>query len=1178
MTRSPESARMEDLLAHADWLRRLAARLVSDQDADDLVQETWTAAMAARPAADRPAEPWLATVVRNLARTRWRRGRVRQHAGEALAAEQAAVVAPSPAELLERAQLQRALVELVVELEEPYRTAILLRYYEGKTPAEIAAREGVPGGTVRWRLSEGIERLKRRLDRRHGDQRRAWVALLVPAPEPTAPTAAPPELVTAPGGALAVALASKGKLALGVAALVAIAAVVAGVGLSRRGDGATAPHAHLDPPGSGAGTGAAPARPLRFAAGPAPVAGGGSIAGIVLGPDGRGVPGAAVTVLEQRWTDPQSPGPRTVRAGAAGDFRVTELAPGAYTVAASAAGLAGAAPGRLKVAAGARIEGVKVTLGAEVVVVSGRLLDEGGGTIPSGRVRALSFMRAGTAIPEAHLFEAGADGEGRYRLELPRNRYALTAEAEGYASAQEVVEMNRAVARDFRLQPAARLSGRVVTVDGNAPVAGAEVWVESRERHPDAPRQPVTTDAAGAFRFPALPAGRYRLTARKGPLAGALAALVSLAATGTADDLTIAVRPGLTIGGAVSATSGTPLAGARIQVRSLEGAPGIRAAVADQTGRYLVDGLLPGRYQLEVSSGNHPPERAEVELTRALTRDFVFGEAVQVEVLVLTSRGHPAGTAEIGFEDPAGRNPRAIANPDGRFVMPFDGGGELSVQAVHGNEEGRAGPLSLAAGQPSRKVTIRLAPGGRVSGVVRWEDGRPAAAAQIEGHVPGWAGPRAEATAGDDGRFTVGPLSGDTVVITARGPGERFSIADGPGSPNTTTVKVARGEHRIGLALVIPRRDAAITGLVVDGATGRPIAGAALVAGLERPGESRPAREGAAVVRALTGPDGAFTLERLLRRSYTVWTSHPGHGDSERAGVAAGTAGLRLALRRAGSLAGTVVASDGQPVPSYTLLVLPPPRPGESEAARALRATDLGAPAHRIDDERGAFAVGGLEPGSYDLIATTADGRVARAAGIALAEGQTRANLRLVAGGAANTVRGRVVDARSGRPVPDVRVQVELAGTPPATRSDADGRFQLDGVPALPRLRVRLTSQAHRATETRVVPPAQDGRADLGTVALLAADLADPYRTRTGGAFRERQGKLFVELVRPGSAAARAGFQPGDQVLSIAGQPASGDVKEAAALLNANPGVAVPVVLQAPGQAPRQVQLQRTVQ
>src|SRR5205823_1008819 len=63
-------------------------------------------------------------------------------------------------------------------LAEPYRTAVLLRYYEELSAAEIARRTEVPAGTVRWRLKEGLDRLRRQLDERSGGRRASVVALV----------------------------------------------------------------------------------------------------------------------------------------------------------------------------------------------------------------------------------------------------------------------------------------------------------------------------------------------------------------------------------------------------------------------------------------------------------------------------------------------------------------------------------------------------------------------------------------------------------------------------------------------------------------------------------------------------------------------------------------------------------------------------------------------------------------------------------------------------------------------------------------------------------------------------------------------------------------------------------------------------------------------------------------
>jgi DNA-directed RNA polymerase specialized sigma24 family protein len=71
---------IQELLAHADWLRRLATHLVHDRDAEDLTQDTWSAALQSPPGSGWPAEPWLATVLRNVARRRWRAERLHERA------------------------------------------------------------------------------------------------------------------------------------------------------------------------------------------------------------------------------------------------------------------------------------------------------------------------------------------------------------------------------------------------------------------------------------------------------------------------------------------------------------------------------------------------------------------------------------------------------------------------------------------------------------------------------------------------------------------------------------------------------------------------------------------------------------------------------------------------------------------------------------------------------------------------------------------------------------------------------------------------------------------------------------------------------------------------------------------------------------------------------------------
>jgi RNA polymerase sigma-70 factor (ECF subfamily) len=163
----------EELAAQSQWVRRLARSLVHDEAAaEDLVQDTWVAALRRPPADRRALRGWLARVVRTHA---WKQQR------KAASAPTTGVTGDHPggapeSELVERLELHRVLAEELRALREPLRTTLLQRYFEGLSAAEIAERTGVPAATVRWRLQQGLEELRTRLDRRHHGSRTEWTS------------------------------------------------------------------------------------------------------------------------------------------------------------------------------------------------------------------------------------------------------------------------------------------------------------------------------------------------------------------------------------------------------------------------------------------------------------------------------------------------------------------------------------------------------------------------------------------------------------------------------------------------------------------------------------------------------------------------------------------------------------------------------------------------------------------------------------------------------------------------------------------------------------------------------------------------------------------------------------------------------------------------------------------
>lgn len=170
----------EELLSHADFVRYLARSLVfDDQGAADIAQETWVAALEHPVPSGRPVRAWLARVAANFSKKR-HRSDSRRRARERATAEASGEAAPSAAEIAAREELRRRVVDAVQELEEPWRSTIVLRYYENLPHREVAARLGIPLETMRTRLKKGLALLRARLDREFRGSRQEWRLALAP--------------------------------------------------------------------------------------------------------------------------------------------------------------------------------------------------------------------------------------------------------------------------------------------------------------------------------------------------------------------------------------------------------------------------------------------------------------------------------------------------------------------------------------------------------------------------------------------------------------------------------------------------------------------------------------------------------------------------------------------------------------------------------------------------------------------------------------------------------------------------------------------------------------------------------------------------------------------------------------------------------------------------------------
>jgi RNA polymerase sigma factor (sigma-70 family) len=172
----------ERLLEQSVWLHRLARHLVGDPDlAADVVQDTFAAALASAPAADRTPgrlRAWLTRIARNRAHLHWRTERRRNQRETAHREAAVASTAPAAGDAAEQLAAQQRLLTAVQALPTAERDAVLLRYFEGLSPRVIAARLECTSAAVRSRLTRALASLRTKLA--PDDDRRALVVALGP--------------------------------------------------------------------------------------------------------------------------------------------------------------------------------------------------------------------------------------------------------------------------------------------------------------------------------------------------------------------------------------------------------------------------------------------------------------------------------------------------------------------------------------------------------------------------------------------------------------------------------------------------------------------------------------------------------------------------------------------------------------------------------------------------------------------------------------------------------------------------------------------------------------------------------------------------------------------------------------------------------------------------------------
>lgn len=824
-----------------------------------------------------------------------------------------------------------------------------------------------------------------------------------------------------------------------------------------------------------------------------------ALRGQVVDERGRPVAGAQVTALRPSAEPPGPFGPPRLdsvggsRSGADGGFVLPRLSPGSEhtlvvlhpdllpaVLSPPPAGADGAAPplrvvlrsglalrGRVRDASGRPIAAAKVFLDRE---------DDATGS-PWHRP-PFEVDRATRKEPA----QTGADGRFEARG-LAAGRYSLHVRAQGWADERldhVRVDDEAGAPLDLELRRGATLRGFVRDTLGEPQAGRSPVARESGDHAPDQfwerwQRASEPTGPDGAFTIEGLVPGvsyDVSLTPQgEAPLTGVAA---------PAEGLELLTRRALRVSGTVSdADSGAPLTdfelayspAAAHPVTSLGATrrlPGQFEAMHADDGRFVLDGIPPGTWNLEGRAPGYQPARlalapmdegqdpapVELRLSRGVALAGRVLSASDAQPIVGASlRLDPIKVSSTGVRVMArGDGLDTQTDADGRFRITGLGPGRYTVTASHPDFTAADDELTLEGGG-REGFELRLGRGATLAGVAL-ASGLPVADAIVtlvggpspaEHRFASWESRRRTATTDPDGRFRFSGLAKGSYGISAR---------SATRSSAPVKLDLGEGEARANLRLELhpgATLRGRVTGLEPE------LLGQVRVSAWTRSNWSGAARS----------EDGAFTLEGVPAGevSLSAQAGDPRQGlRSANAQVTVpeslGVIDVEIAFQPGLRLEGRVTRA-GAPVPHALV------------SAHAAPLREPGGMTTVVTDDAGAFILMDLRPGTYSLNVMGTQGHAHRRVELP-APGPVVIEL------PTGRLAGVVVDADTRRPVVEAAVSLATSeGVQVALRTDSAGRFLADSLPSQP-LRLRVEHAGYAAYEAPVTPDeGQDVRVEL---------------------------------------------------------------------------------------------------
>ncbi|MGM7702002.1 carboxypeptidase regulatory-like domain-containing protein [Pseudalkalibacillus sp. Hm43] len=712
----------------------------------------------------------------------------------------------------------------------------------------------------------------------------------------------------------------------------------------------------------------------------------GGITGQIIDTNGDAIAGATI-IIRNADNLPI----RTTTTNEFGEFLVDGIAPGSYTVVATATDFSTNFVGVMVLSNEDSI--ANMTLTSLVGNISGTVVDENGDPILGDNTGIKLFDNSGALL---QTLVANSDGTFTF-FALQPGQYQINATATDYAAntiaATVIANTTQNVSIPLSLLPGI-ITGRVFNLSSSEGISGAVLTFTTSE---GIPITSTISGLNGQYTAANIPGGTVNIgVAAEDFGAESVTAVVSPNQTETVN-IGMTESLGFLTGFVTNIATGNPIAGAVILID--ENGSQVATVTSDGSGEFLTQGLRPGNYTAIVSAANFTSSTASFTILPNDTTTLSFALSPEPGTITGTitnfNTGDPivGATITIRAQTPSGPIiANTITDPNGDYAVSTLSPSTYTVIAS-ANGFGAAEATDIVESNEVTRVDIKLVPNpGTIEGTITNNNtGDPVSGVNVE--VFNQDGILVFNTTTDsNGFYQFVSLAALQFRIVTRDPNfQTQEVGVTVVSDETTVVNFG-----------LDPNPGAITGTIRDSETNTRLVGAEVLV--------FSAQDIVPIAMALTDGLGQYTITGLVPGTYTIVVNAVGYTENSAGSTVFSnqttTTNLFLTTN-SGSISGTVLGTDGQPFKNAVIKIV------DSNGVV------VGTSAANAD---GFYSIGGLPPGTYSIRVAAPD-IASQSSGITLVANENKV-INFVLRVSPGTITGKVTDQTTGEPIVGANVNI----------------------------------------------------------------------------------------------------------------------------------------------------------